>query len=38
MINNLHYKGIEFSVSKKDFSKTEVKNKICINAFVTKTN
>ena len=38
MINNLHYKWIEFSVSKKDFSKTEVKNKICINIFVTKTN
>ena len=33
MISDLDYKGIEFSVSKKDFSKIEVKSKICINAF-----
>ena len=33
MINDLDYKGIEFSASKKDFSKIEVKSKIYINAF-----
>ena len=33
MINNLEYKGVEFSVSKKDFSKIEVKSKICISVF-----
>ena len=31
LITDLDYKGIEFPVSKKDFSKIEVKNKICIN-------
>ena len=31
LITDLDYKGIEFAVSKKDFSKIEVKNKICIN-------
>ena len=31
LITDLGYKGIEFPVSKKDFSKIEVKNKICIN-------
>ena len=30
MINDLLYKGIEFSVSKKDFSKTEVKTKFVL--------
>ena len=29
----LDYKGIEFSVEEKDFSKIEVKNNICINVF-----
>ena len=33
MINDLNYKGIEFPVSKKNFSKIEIKNKICINVF-----
>ena len=33
MINDPDYKGIEFPVSKKDFSKIEVKTKICISAF-----
>ena len=33
MINDPDYKGIEFPVSKKDFSKIEVKNKICISVF-----
>ena len=31
LMTDLDYKGIEFPVSKKDFSKIEVKNKICIN-------
>ena len=31
MVNDLDYEGIEFPVSKKDFSKTEKKNKICID-------
>ena len=29
----LDYDGIEFLVLEKDFSKIEVKNKICINVF-----
>ena len=29
----LDYDGIEFPGQKKDFSKTEVKNNICINVF-----
>ena len=33
MINDLSDKGIEFPRSKKDFSKIEMKNKICINVF-----
>ena len=32
-ISNLDYDGIEFSVQEKDFSKIEVKNKICLNVF-----
>ena len=32
MFYDLHYEGIEFPVSKKDYSKTEQKNDICINA------
>ena len=32
-IGNFDYDGIEFSVQEKDFSKTEVKNTICINVF-----
>ena len=33
MVNYLDCKDIEFSVSKKDFSKIERKNIFCINAF-----
>ena len=38
MVNNLDYKGIEFSVSKKDFGKIEKKSNICINAFCYENN
>ena len=30
----LNYSGVDFPVSKKDYSKIEVLNKICINAFL----
>ena len=30
---NLNYSGVDFLVSKKDYSKTEVLNKICGNVF-----
>ena len=33
MVNDPDYEGIEFPVSKKDYSKTEQKNNICINVF-----
>ena len=33
MVNDLDYEGIKRPVSKKDFSKIEQKNKICINTF-----
>ena len=33
LISDLDYNGIEFLVQEKDFSKTEVKNNICINVF-----
>ena len=33
LISNLGYDGIEFPVKEKNFSKTEVKNSICINVF-----
>ena len=33
MVNDLDYEGIEFSVSKKDYSKNEQKKNICINVF-----
>ena len=33
MINDVDYEGTEFAVSRKDFSKTEKKNNICIIAF-----
>ena len=33
MINDLDYEGINFPVLKKDFSKIEQKNNICINVF-----
>ena len=33
MVNSLDYGDIEFPVSKKDYSKIEKKNSICINVF-----
>ena len=33
LISDLDYNGIQFLVQEKDFSKTEVKNNICINVF-----
>ena len=33
MVNDLDYANIEFPVSKKDYSKIETKNNICINVF-----
>ena len=33
MTNDLDYKDIQFPVSKKDYSKIEQKNNICINVF-----
>ena len=33
MVNDLNYEGIDFPVSKKDYSKIEQKNNICINVF-----
>ena len=31
MIKDLNYKGIKFPFSKKDISKIEIQNNICIN-------
>ena len=33
MVNDLHYEGIKFPVSKKDYCKIERQNNICINVF-----
>ena len=38
MVNDLDYEGIKFHVSKKDFSKIEKKNNICINIFCYGNN
>ena len=38
MINDLDYEGIEFLVSKKNYSKIEQKTNICINAFCYENN
>ena len=38
MVNDIHYKGIKFPVSEKDYSKIEQKNNICINIFCYQTN
>ena len=38
MVNNFDYEGIEFPVSKKDLSKIEKKNNICINVFCYENN
>ena len=38
MVNNLDYKGIEFPVSKNDFSKIEENNNICINVLCYDNN
>ena len=32
-LNNLNYEGIDFPISKKDYCKIEIQNKICINVF-----
>ena len=33
MVNKLDYEGISFPVSKKDYCRIEIQNKICINVF-----
>ena len=33
LVSKLHYEGINFPVSKKDYCKTEVQNEFCINVF-----
>ena len=33
LVNDLNFDGIEFPVGEENFSKTEAKNNICINAF-----
>ena len=33
MVNKLDYEGISFPVSKKDYCRIEMQNKICINVF-----
>ena len=38
MINDLDYVDIKFLVSKKDYSKIEQKNNICINVFCYGSN
>ena len=38
MVNNLGYEGIEFPVSKNDFSKIEKKNNICVSVFCYENN
>ena len=38
MINDLDYESIKFPVSKRDYCKIELKNSICINAFLKKMN
>ena len=34
MVESVDYGGVKFPVSKKDYSKIEKKNSICINVFV----
>ena len=38
MANEFHYEDIEFPVSKRDLSKIEKKNNICINVFYYENN
>ena len=38
MINDLHYEGIKFPVSKKEINKIEKKNNICNNTFCYENN
>ena len=38
MVNDLDYKGIEFPVSKKDYSKIEQKTNVCITVFCYENN
>ena len=33
LVNKLDYEGINFPVSKQDYCRTEMHNKICINVF-----
>ena len=33
IVKNLNYSGVDFPVSKKDYGKIEVLNKICVNVF-----
>ena len=33
LVSKRNYEGINFPISKKDYCKTEVQNKICINVF-----
>ena len=33
LVSKLNYEGINFPISKKDYCKIEVTNKICINVF-----
>ena len=33
LISKLNYEGINFLISKKDYSKIEMQNNICINVF-----
>ena len=37
-MNDIDYEGIAFSFSKKEFSKIEKKNNICINVFCYENN
>ena len=34
LINKFDYEGINFPVSKKNYYKTEVQNRVCVNVFV----
>ena len=38
IVNDLDYKGIEFSVSKNDYCTIEQKNNFCINVFCYENN
>ena len=38
MVNDFDYEGIKFPVSKRDYSKIEQKNNICISVFCYENN